>query len=51
MFEAIRSVDEYEADQIFRKIIIIGDMLELGDFNEKYHSDLVNLINKTNTRK
>ena len=48
MFEAIRSVDEYEADQIFRKIIIIGDMLELGDFNEKYHSDLVNLINKTN---
>ena len=48
MFEAIRSVDEYEAGQIFRKIIIIGDMLELGDFNEKYHSDLVNLINKTN---
>jgi len=48
MFEAIRSVDEYEADRIFRKIIIIGDMLELGDFNEKYHSDLVNLINKTN---
>tara|TARA_B100000941_G_scaffold86181_1_gene59435 strand:+ start:697 stop:2118 length:1422 start_codon:yes stop_codon:yes gene_type:complete len=48
MFEAIRSVDEYEADRIFRKIIIIGDMLELGDFTKKYHSDLVNLINKTN---
>ena len=48
MFEAIRSVDEYEADRIFRKIIIIGDMLELGGFNEKYHSDLVDLINKTN---
>ena len=47
MFEAIRAVDEYEADQISRKIIIIGDMLELGDFNEKYHSDLVNLINET----
>ena len=47
MFEAIRAVDEYEADQISRKIIIIGDMLELGDFKEKYHSDLVNLINET----
>ena len=32
MFEAIRSVDEYEAGQIFRKIIIIGDMLELQEF-------------------
>ena len=48
MFEAIRSVDEYEAGQIFRKIIIIGDMLELGDFSEKYR--LVNLINKSNIK-
>ncbi|MAR76424.1 MAG: hypothetical protein CML28_01330 [Rhizobiales bacterium] len=48
MFEAIRSVGEYEDGQILRKIIIIGDMLELGEFEEKYHSDLVNLINKTN---
>ncbi len=48
MFEAIKAIDEYKSEQIIRKIIIIGDMLELGDFSEEYHLKLVNLINKTN---
>ena len=48
MFEAIGSIDSYRGEQIFRKIIIIGDMLELGDLSDKYHSELVNRINRTN---
>ena len=48
MFEAIKAIDDYESDQILRKIIIIGDMLELGKFNDKYHRKLVDLINNTN---
>ena len=48
MFDAIESIDSYRGEQIFRKIIIIGDMLELGDLSDKYHSELVNRINRTN---
>ncbi|MBL6770340.1 MAG: UDP-N-acetylmuramoyl-tripeptide--D-alanyl-D-alanine ligase [Rhizobiales bacterium] len=44
---AIESIDKYSNPSIKRKIIILGDMLELGDLKDGYHSQLIEFINKT----
>jgi UDP-N-acetylmuramoyl-tripeptide--D-alanyl-D-alanine ligase len=44
---AIESIDKYSNPSIKRKIIILGDMLELGDLKDEYHSQLIEFINKT----
>ena len=51
MYKAIKSVSEYKNNLISRKIAIIGDMLELGVFKDKYHSKLIQLINSSNIDK
>ena len=51
MYKAIKSVSEYNNNLISRKIAIIGDMLELGVFKDKYHSKLIQLINSSNIDK
>ncbi len=42
---AIESIDKYTNPSIKRKIIILGDMLELGDLTDEYHSRLIEFIN------
>ena len=42
---AIESIDKYSNPSIKRKIIILGDMLELGDLTDEYHSRLIEFIN------
>ena len=44
---AIESIDKYSSPSIKRKIIILGDMLELGDLKDEYHSRLIEFINKS----
>ena len=42
---AIESIDKYSNPSIKRKIVILGDMLELGDLTDEYHSRLIEFIN------
>ena len=44
---AIESIDKYSKPSIKRKIVILGDMLELGDLTDEYHSRLIKFINKS----
>ena len=47
---AIHSFDEIQKKQ-FKKYLILGDMLELGQKSEKYHKDLSKVINNSNIDK
>ncbi len=45
LMAAIESIDKYSNPSIMRKIVVLGDMLELGDLTDKYHSRLIEFIN------
>ena len=47
---AIRRLDLIKKDK-FKKYLILGDMLELGDKSEKFHKDLSKVINNSNIDK
>ena len=47
---AINNFDSIKKEK-FKKYLILGDMLELGDKSEKYHKDLSKVINNSNIDK
>ena len=36
----------YSVKSAYQKILILGDMLELGDLSQKYHQEIIDLINQ-----
>ena len=51
MKHAINNVNSYKIQDKSKKIILLGDMLELGKKSKQLHKNLSNLINKTNIDK
>ena len=47
MYTAIKNMDKYKFKKISKKIILLGDMLELGKKSKKFHKDLSTIINKS----
>ena len=51
MLSAIRNMNYYKKKKNSRKIVFLGDMLELGDKSRKFHKELVSIINKSDIDK
>ena len=51
MISAINNMNYYNGNQNHRKLVFLGDMLELGRKSEKYHKDLSKVINNTDIDK
>ena len=47
MISAINNMDYYNSDKNYRKLVFLGDMLELGKKSKKFHKDLSIIINKS----
>ena len=47
MEAAIVSFSNLNSDSCSRKVLLIGDMMELGKFSENYHKKIAQLINNT----
>ena len=48
MISSINLLNDMDAFENKRKILILGDMLELGKFSREYHIKIARFINKTN---
>jgi len=48
MISSINLLNDMDAFENNRKILILGDMLELGKFSREYHIKIARFINKTN---
>lgn len=48
MEAAILSFDQLKNNPSSRKVLVIGDMMELGKFSEKYHKKIADIINNSN---
>ena len=51
MSSAIKNINNYERKKNFKKIVLLGDMLELGKKTKKFHRELSNVINKSDIDK
>ena len=51
MASAINNMDYYNANKNHRKLVLLGDMLELGKKSKKFHRTLSVIINKSNIDK
>ena len=51
MMLAIKHVNNFSRKEINRKIVILGDMLELGNKGKKFHRKLSQIINKSDIDK
>ena len=51
MTSAINNMNYYNLDKNHRKIVFLGDMLELGKKSKKFHIALAEIINKSNIDK
>ena len=51
MSSAIKNISYYKRKQNLKKIIFLGDMLELGKKTKKLHKDLSNIINESDIDK
>ena len=51
MKSAIYNMNNYKRENKGKKIIFLGDMLELGKKSKKFHKDLSKIINKTDIDK
>ena len=51
MSSAIKNISYYKRKQNLKKIILLGDMLELGKKTKKLHKDLSNIINESDIDK
>ena len=47
MEATILSFSNLNSDSCLRKVLLIGDMMELGKFSEEYHKKIAQLINNT----
>ena len=48
MISSIKLLDEVDFDEDKRKILILGDMLELGKFSKNFHIEIARFIKNTN---
>jgi len=51
MFSAIKNMNYYKKQGDEKKLVFLGDMLELGKKSKKLHKELSNVINKSNVDK
>ena len=51
MLSAIRNMKNYKIGKNSKKIVLLGDMLELGKKSKKYHKELSTVINKSDVDK
>ena len=51
MTSAINNMDYYKDNKNHRKLVLLGDMLELGKKSKKFHRDLSVIINRSNIDK
>ena len=51
MKSAINNLDQYNNNKNYRKLVLLGDMLELGKKSKKFHQALSVIINKSNIDK
>ena len=51
MLSAIKNMNFYKRKNNSKKIILLGDMLELGKKTKKYHRELSKIINKSDVDK
>ena len=51
MNTAIKNIDLYREKKNYRKLVFLGDMLELGNKSKKFHRELSYIINKSNIDK
>ena len=51
MMSAINNMDYYNGNKNYRKLVFLGDMLELGKKSKKFHRALSVTINKSNIDK
>ena len=51
MTSAINNMDYYNDNKNHRKLVLLGDMLELGKKSKKFHRTLSVIINKSNIDK
>ena len=51
MSSAIKNISYYKRKQNLKKIVLLGDMLELGKKTKKLHKDLSNIINESDIDK
>ena len=51
MLSAIRNMKNYKIGKKSKKIVLLGDMLELGKKSKKYHKELSTVINKSDVDK
>ena len=51
MMSAINNINYYNVDKNHRKLVFLGDMLELGTKSKKFHRALAITINKSNIDK
>ena len=51
MSSAIKNMDYYKRNNNAKKLVLLGDMLELGKKTKKFHKELSTLINKSDIDK
>ena len=51
MSSAIENMSHYQRKNIAKKLVFLGDMLELGKKSKKFHKELSILINKSDIDK
>ena len=51
MHSAIKNISSYKVNNYCKKLVLLGDMLELGKKSKKLHSELSYIINKSNIDK
>ena len=51
MHSAIKNLDSYKVKNDEKKLVLLGDMLELGNKTKKFHNELSHIINKSDIDK
>ena len=51
MMLAINNMDFYNGNKKHRKLVFLGDMLELGKKSKKFHKELSTIINRSSIDK
>ena len=51
MLSAIKNMNYYNGNKNYKKLVFLGDMLELGKKSKKFHKELSAVINRSNIDK